>query len=134
VSGDGLAVHPLRNDVKLRPATAAYYGVPSAADAPAEETIAWPSGALRLHQIFSLADMPSDGGAVAISLLAPADAYQQLLQQAHAFTLAIPEVNRQLMVDYLRLAAVPTFELRYQKAFDAMDQILDAVEAQARVR
>jgi hypothetical protein len=123
-----LALHPLRNDTRLRSAAAQHYGLLSGSATEVEQPIEWPRGLLSFGRIFVLSGDPPRAGNVELRHLSPAVAYQRLLAQAHAFTLAIPEFNQRLMRDYLQLAGVPIVELRYRRSFDAMDDILDAID------
>ncbi len=127
-AGQSTALHPLRNEARLRPATAAFYGRAGEAPQPLE----WPAGELSLAAVYFAtghADLPD---AATVDRLAPAEGYVRLLEQAHSFTLKIPEFNQQLLRDYLDLTAkVPVFALTYRKSFDAIDEMLDAIEAHA---
>jgi hypothetical protein len=62
--------------------------------------------------------------------LTAAASYLRLLEQAHAFSMALPEHNQRLMRDYLALATqVPAARLAYRRSFDALDAVFDAVES-----
>lgn len=127
-AGQSIALHPLRNETRLRPSTAAFYGRTS--EAP--RALEWPAGALVLAAVYFVTGNVGLSETVRIVRLAPADAYVRLLEQAHAFTLKIPEFNQQLMRDYLDLTArVPIFALTYRKSFDAIDEMLDVLETHA---
>jgi len=123
VSGS-IELHGLPNDARLRPASADHYGA-SSVPVPLE----WPDRPLalwRLVVVRSDADQPED---VKLTPLGPAEAYVQLLGQAHAMTLRLPEHNQRLMRDYLHVTAtVPVFALTYRRSFDALDAVFDAVE------
>ena len=123
-----ILLHPLKNDARLRPATAAYHG---RSDAPLQP-IAWPDRPIVLSRLFVIAGddkLPAD---VAVESLPAGESYTLLLQQANSFTLQVPLFNQQLMRDYLALtAAVPVFRLTYRRSFDCMDAILDAIERRA---
>lgn len=118
-------LHPLKNDARLRPATAAYHG---RAGVPAEP-IAWPDRPLSLSALFVIAGDDEQTADAVVTPLAAGESYTRLLQEAHAFTLQVPAFNRQLMRDYLALAAaVPVLRLTYRRSFDCMNGILDVVE------
>ena len=125
MDGGRILLHPLKNDARLRPATAAYHG---RSDAPLQP-ITWPDHPIVLSRLFVIAgddDLPADA---VIEPLTAGASYTLLLQQAHAFTLQVPLFNQKLMREYLALtAAVPVFRLTYRRSFDRMDAILDAVE------
>ncbi|HUF47554.1 MAG TPA: hypothetical protein VMM93_07025 [Vicinamibacterales bacterium] len=122
---DAILLHPLPNDARLRPATAAHFGRPDSPLVP----LAWPDRALSLTAVLLLGGQADQPRPVVIEPLPAAEAYRRLLEQAHAFTLEIADHNRRLLRDYLALTArVPAFELSYRRRFDALDQVLDAVE------
>jgi len=128
VAGPAIALHPLRNDARLRSATAEYFG----RSAHPVDPIEWPDGALTLSAVYLLESEADGSGAVTIATVKAADAYTRLLEQAHAFTLEIPSHNQRLMRDYLALAAaIPAFRLTYRRSFDAMEEILEAVDRHA---
>jgi len=123
--GRRVSLYPLRNEARLRPATAAYYG--KSGEPP--QTVEWPKGRLALKRVYFLSGSADLDQPARISLLRAGESYPLLLEQAHAFTLAIPKHNQQLMRDYLALAAAtPIFRLEYRRSFDAVEDILDAVE------
>jgi hypothetical protein len=121
-----IRLHPLKNDARLRTATAAYYGKPSAV----EETLDWPElPSLRWRAVYAVEGDPSLDVPASFSRLKASEAYTLLLEQAHALTLKVASHNRRLMRDYLEIAAtLPVFRMRYRKSFDAMEDILDAID------
>jgi hypothetical protein len=125
VEGGSITLHPLKNDARLRPATAAYHG---RSDAPFQPII-WPDRALSLSRLFVIVgadDLTTDA---VIEPLTAVESYTLLLQQAHSFTLQIPAFNQQLMRDYLALTAgVSIARLTYRRSFDQMEAILDVIE------
>jgi hypothetical protein len=126
--GSDISLHPLRNDTRLRPATAVYYGRSGAV----QESLEWPAQSLALGVVYFLEGDSALDSAVRFERLKAAEAYPLLLGQAHALTLKIAEHNHRLMRDYLTLASsVPVYRLTYQKSFDVMGQLLDAVEHHA---
>jgi len=61
------------------------------------------------------------------------ESYALLLEQAHAVTLKLAKHNRQLMRDYLELAAtIPVFRLTYRRSFEAIEEVFDALEDHLR--
>jgi hypothetical protein len=127
VDAGRILLHPLKNDARLRPATAAYHG---RSDAPLQP-IAWPDHAIVLSRLFVIAGDDTLREDVVIEPLPAGESYTLLLQQANSFTLQVPLFNQQLMRDYLALtAAVPVFRLTYRRSFDCMDAILDTIERQ----
>jgi hypothetical protein len=124
VQDGAIHLHPLKNDARLRPATAAYHGRANMPFRP----IAWPDQPLSLSRLFVVRGADDLASASIVEPLSAAESYTLLLQQAHSFTLQIPAFNQQLMRDYLALtAAVPVDRLTYRRSFDDMDAILDTV-------
>lgn len=125
----GIALHPLLNDARLRPATAAHFG----RSGQPLEAVTWPDRPLVLASVYFVRGDADLGGPARIDRLAPSQAYLRLLEQAHAFTLQIPEYNQRLMRDYLKVTAdVPAFELVYRRSFLTFDATLDDIERHAR--
>jgi len=123
-----VALHPLRNDARLRPASAAYF----AKTGETAQPVVWPGESLALSAVYLLESDPGAPAAVTIGPVKAAESYVRLLEQAHAFTLEIRSHNQRLMRDYLALAAaVPAFRLVYRRSFDAMTDLLDALEGQS---
>jgi hypothetical protein len=120
-----VALHPFRQVVRLRPATAAHY------DKTGEllEPLAWPSGTVSLARLYVLAVDPGLPTTTRIAPLSAAESYRFVLEQAFALSLNIPEYNRELMLDYVALAAVPSFRLVYRRSFDLIEGVLDDLEA-----
>jgi hypothetical protein len=124
-----IALHPLRNDSRLRPATAAHYG----RMATPSEPVAWPAQPLHLAAIYVLSASTDQDAPVSISRLKAPESYRLLLEQAHALTLKIPHHNQQLMCDYLDLAAaIPVFGLSYRRSFEVVDRVFDDLERHTR--
>jgi DNA polymerase III delta prime subunit len=126
--GDDLVLHPLQNDARLRPATAAHFGRAANPVVP----VPWPAFPLHLRTVMFVESGTGLAEPVAIARLPAAEAYRRLLEQAHAFTLEIADHNRRLMRDYLALtAAVPAFVLSCERSFGAIELVLDAIERHA---
>lgn len=119
-------LHPLQNEVRLRPASADYFAAPAERIAPIE----WPDGKLRLRAVYVL-DGEADGSSpVEFARLRTAESLPLLLEQAYALSVEIPTYNQKLMSDYARLAAsVPTFRLRFHRSFSDADGLFAALEA-----
>jgi hypothetical protein len=124
--GGAVTLHPMPNEPRLRPPSAAYYGTTGRA----VELKGWPARPIRLRAVYFLDGDPHLERPVRIERLDAAGSYSRLLDQAHTLTLAIPRHNQQLMRTYADLAArVPVFSLQFRKSFDAIEAVLDAVEA-----
>ena len=113
----------MKNDARLRPATAAYHG---RSDVPLQP-IAWPDDTLSLSKLFVIA---GDDALAADAVIEPSTApesYMLLLQQATRSRCRFPP-STSAMRDYLALtASVPVFRLTYRRSFDRMDAILDVI-------
>ena len=124
-----IALHPLRNDSRLRPPTAAHYGQSATPSTP----VPWPLQPLHLAAIFVLSSSDDQLRPATIARLGASDSYKVLLEQAHAFTLKISHHNQQLMCDYLELAAViPVFRLAYRRSFEMIDRVFETLERHLR--
>jgi hypothetical protein len=124
----GIALHALRNDARLRPASAAHFG--KAGDEP--EPVSWPAIPLEMTAIYFLEGEPGLPEPIVITPLKAAESYVRLLEQAHAFTLKIPQHNQRLMRDYLTFAArVPAFRLSFLKSFAGIERVFADVEHHA---
>lgn len=124
-----VALHPLRQAVRLRPATARHYGTAG----EASEALAWPRGVVALACLYRLEVDPGLVGTARITPLSGAESFRLALEQAFALSLNIPEHNRELMLDYAALAAAPSFRLVYRRSFDILENVLDDLEAHAVV-
>jgi hypothetical protein len=121
---------PIPNAVRLRPASARYYGQ----QAYSHEPLDLPDIDLSLDYVFFVeghSETVSMAGSPGCDL--PMDGVQtflQLLKNAYALTLKIPEHNERLLRDYLRLAhQVVAFRLVIHKSFVALNETLDTVES-----
>jgi hypothetical protein len=122
---DGVRVYPLRNEARLRPATAAYFG----RTGEAFEEVEWSTGPMVLRAIYVLDGDESVDTVAAFSRLRAAEALPLLLQQAYALSFEIARYNHLLMTDYAHLAAsVPVFQLRYRRSFDVAAELFDAID------
>jgi hypothetical protein len=124
-----ISVHRLRNDVRLRPASAEYFG---RAAQPAA-SFDWLARPPRLTAVYFLDADPDLPCPARITALRAGESYALLLEQAHAVTLKLAKHNRQLMRDYLELAAtIPVFRLTYRRSFEAFEEVVDALEDHLR--
>lgn len=118
---DGLRALPLPFQVKLRPASSAWFGEPelSPFHAPEEEH--------PLRAVFVLVrDETAD---VSLHRVTSAAAFPLLLRHAFCFTLSAPNRKRAMIARYLELAsAVPVFELRFASGLERLDAIAARVE------
>ena len=122
-------LHRLRNDARLRPQSAEYFG----RTAQPADSYDWLTRPPRLTAIYFLNGDPNLPCPARINRLRAGESYALLLEQAHAVTLKLAKHNRQLMQDYLELAAtIPVFRLTYRRSFDAIEEVFDALEDHLR--
>jgi hypothetical protein len=126
-------LHPIAQDARLRPESAAFFGE-SEDDAGVSREVVWPGSQPSLRTIYVLD--PADEPAPPVLIpLSSSEALPLLLQQAYALSFAIPKYNQALVKDYLALAAsVPAFRLRYRRSFDAAEALFAAVDRHASER
>jgi len=122
-------LHRLPNDARLRPASAEYFG----GTAPPAEPYDWLTRPPRLTAIYFLDGDPHLACPARVTTLKAGESYALLLEQAHAVTLKLAKHNRQLMQDYLELAAtIPVFRLTYRRSFEAIEEVFDMLEDHLR--
>ena len=127
-SGDGVRLHPLRNDARLRPASADYFGKAGHPFEPVE----WPSRPLSLRAVYVLDGADDRPALPHFEKLGVAERLPLLLQQAYALSFKIPSYNQELMTAYAHLAAsVPAYRLRFQRSFAVAGALFDAIEDHA---
>jgi hypothetical protein len=125
----GVALHPIAQETRLRPATADYYGV----DRDSTSSVTWPGGSPVLRAIYVLEGDEAQVSPVEFAPLSPGETLPLLLQQAYALSFGIPKYNQALMRAYVSLAAsVRTCRLRYRRSFDTAEQLFAAVDCDAR--
>ena len=119
-----IRIHPLQNEARLRPASAEYFGH----EGGGRERVPWPGGRLALRVLLVLDGHDEPGPVAVFTRLGVAESLPLLVQQAFALSFAVPEYNRQLLMNYAQLAAVPIFRLRYRRSFDEAALLYDAIE------
>lgn len=126
-------VQALPFQIRLRPPSRQYYGVPnealqrSGAGCPPWEG----SGILRSIYLLDRR-LQGAGGTVELEPLPPAAALPALLGQAYCLTLRDRCRSRQMLDHYLTLVnAVPAFRLSYPTGLDHVEMILDRIEEHA---
>lgn len=133
-SGRGIEAVSIPFKVRLRPASASFFGEDRTARlAPlslenayqAEEETAPLATLCALTQASELAS----GKTVEIIRLSPTQAFPVALTHAHCFGLRDVERKRQMMRNYLNLVTrAPVIEVRFQTGLEKLPQILDAIE------
>lgn len=125
VAGQTIRLHPLPQEGRLRPESAAHYGV---ADRPGEQ-LTWPDRTPVLKAAYVLEGDPAFDRAAEFTRLRAAEALPLMMQQAYALSFGMPKYNQLLMKDYLALvSAVPVFRLRYRRSFDVVEELFAAIE------
>ena len=116
--------------VRLRPASAAYFGVPVPPPPPldAEGRIVVGGKTAPLSALCILSRQ-SEGRGVELLRLGAAEIMQTLLPHAYCFTLLDDELKRRTVEEYLRLAArVPVYEARFTATLDELPSLLAEIE------
>ena len=106
---------------------------PASATAQPVESYDWLTRPPRLTTVYFIDGDPALPCPARITTLKAGESYALLLEQAHAVTLKLAKHNRQLMRDYLELAAtIPVFRLTYRRSFEAIEEVFDALEDHLR--
>lgn len=125
-----ITLSPSFNTIRLRPASARYFGQPSG-----QQPIVWPDDTPVLSAIYALAEPETGSLEARISPLSAGESYPLLLHQAYCLTKDVPVRNRRLALDYLTLLGqVPVYRLAYPRHFDRLDATLDLVEQHAQTQ
>ena len=124
IASNAVTTLPLPFSPRLRPASADFFE--KAAQRHSLSTCG-PATAEPLAAVFIL--RPAEqAGPLAISALAPTEAFQAALAHAHCFDTEDPASRRRLLQNYLEIAArVPMFDVTYQPGLERLDALLDAV-------
>lgn len=134
-SGSAVSTIPLPFQVRLRPASAAFFGqqqaVPytlgdgySTNDSPHTQPAP-------LAILWTLKQVPLGAGAESLTVrqLTSAEAYAAMLPHAYCFSIQWSERKRQMLQTYLELVVkVPIFELCFQTGMDRLPALLDRIE------
>jgi hypothetical protein len=131
LAGPDVQALPLPFYMRLRPASAAYFGyehagIPAAASGNRGET----TGAA-LAAIFVLERMPQSGGDQEVTLrqLSALPAFSAVLTHAYCFSLGDIERKRHMIHHYLDVARrVPIFTICFSAGLDKLPTILDRIE------
>ena len=129
-SGSEVQMLELPFSVRLRPASAAYFGVPvpppPPLDAQGRIVVGGKTASLSALCILS---RQSEGRGVELLRLGAAEIMQTLLPHAYCFTLLNDELKRRTVEEYLRLAArVPVYEARFTATLDELPSLLAEIE------
>ena len=123
--GRKVQVLPIPNEVRLRSASAEYYGQNPYSGEPLE----WSGPPVGWTHIYFLEPQDDSSQGASITSAPRTSAYGRLLEQAYALSVTVPEFNRRLMLDYLNLTrSVSAFVLTYSRSFDALAGVLRVIE------
>jgi hypothetical protein len=126
VSADGVDAVPLPFAMRLRPASAEFFGIsPDDVEPPSTPT---PGSLATICVLERLSD--GDGGPVVIDRLGSAEAFPAVLAHAYSFSLADDERKRAMVQEYLEVVArVPVLRVRVRAGLERLPEILDEIEA-----
>lgn len=118
------------NQIRLRPESANYFG-----EKPFDysDCSSWDGITLSLDTVIFLKPLlqhsMKNNDSFKIDPIDKADTYKLLLKQAFALTTKLPEHNKSLIEDYLKLSNhVEAYQLSYVPGFQNLDIILNALE------
>jgi hypothetical protein len=128
--GSDVRILELPFSVRLRPASAAYFGVPvpppPLLDADGRIVVGEKTASLSALCILRRQNQGKD---VELRRLGAAAVIQTLLPHAYCFTLLDEELKRRTVEEYLRLAArVPVYEARFTATLDELPSLLAEIE------
>jgi hypothetical protein len=122
-------------DVRLRPASAAFFGQnqPAAIRRAAEPLRLNPAPLAVICVLERTSELPA-GEVVQVRRLVSADALTAVLPHAYCFSLRDPARKQRMMKQYLRVVhEVPIFRLRFQTGLENLPAMLNALEQAAAV-
>jgi hypothetical protein len=128
--GSGVRMLELPFSIRLRPGSAAYFGVPvpppPLLDAEGRIVVGEKTDSLSALCILS---RQHEGRGVELRRLGAAAVMQTLLPHAYCFTLLDEKLKRQTVEEYLTLAArVPVYEARFTATLDELPSLLTEIE------
>jgi len=119
--------------IRLRPASAAYFGIehvdPPELGPSSRISVGGPGNPLTAVCLLARREPDDDQGPVAIRRVSAHEAVPRLLPQAYYFTLLGGDRKRRTLGAYLGLTArVPIYEIRFAVALDELPELLSAIE------
>jgi len=132
VSGPVISAWALPFDVRLRPASATFFGLGErAAQLPGRPDAEGPDGrrSAPLAVVCILGRRSGASGRPILGPLAASEAYPALLAQAYCFSLEDSARKRAMLERYLSLVGQrPVFRLAVPETLEGLDELLDAIE------
>lgn len=119
----GVHVRPLPFTLRLRPASAAFFG-----GAPRQGAVRSPAETASLARIFVLER--SDDGDAEIERLPAAAAFREVLTHGYCFDIHDRVRSAAMVQHYLELVdRVPVYRVRFAGGFDRLEETLDVIES-----
>ena len=123
LSSAGAHARPLPFTLRLRPASAAFFGHTPERDAPQ-----LPESTERVAQIFVLER--SESGGPQAERLTPAAAFREVLTHGYCFSMRDRARNAAMVRSYLELVdRVPVYRVTFSEGLDHLNETLDVIEA-----
>jgi hypothetical protein len=123
LAGRGVQVSPLPFTLRLRPASAAFFG-----GAPRQGAVRVPDESAPLARIFVLERL--ENGGPEIEALTAAAAFRDVLTHGYCFSMQDRMRNAAMVQNYLRVVdRVPVFRVKFSGGLDRLDETLDVIEA-----
>jgi hypothetical protein len=123
LAGRGVQVPPLPFTLRLRPASAAFFG-----GAPRQGAVRVPDETAPLARIFVLDRLESGGPE--IERLTPAEAFREVLTHGYCFSMQDRVRNAAMVQNYLRVVdRVAVYRVKFSGGLDRLDETLDVIEA-----
>ncbi len=120
---DAVHVRPLPFTLRLRPASAAFFG-----GAPRQGAVRAPGETAPLARIFVLER--AESGGPEIERLPATAAFRAVLTHGYCFSIQDRVRNAAMVRNYLELVdRVPVYRVRFSDGFDRLDRTLDVIEA-----
>jgi hypothetical protein len=125
LSEGAVTATPLPFAIRLRPASAAYFGASDEGRAPVADTPAVPVPLAAVCVLERKAD-GEPGPAVEVGRLPPAQAFPAVLTHAYCFSLRDDARKRRMLRHYLDFSVrVPVFRVRFPAGLERIPEILD---------
>jgi len=121
--GEGVHVRPLPFTLRLRPASAAFFG-----GAPRQGAVRVPAETAQLARVFVLER--SESGDPEVERLPAAPAFREVLTHGYCFDINDRVRNAAMVQHYLELVdRIAVYRVRFAGGLDRLDETLDVIEA-----
>jgi hypothetical protein len=122
-AGRGVDVRPLPFTLRLRPASAAFFG-----GAPRQGAVRVPEETAPLAQILVIER--AESGSPEIERLPPAEAFREVLTHGYCFDVHDRARNQTMVRHYLELVdRIPAYRVKVSGGLDRLDDTLDVIES-----